>query len=261
VCVLKIDADGDGFIDGFVDINGDALADFYWQPNTGLLTPILLDDVDGDGNVDYIFDTDGDGIPWHYYDRTHQKALHFGKVSGIITDVNSNSALSDVTVTFTFDTGTTTVKTDKEGRYNSNLLVMHGKPVKVDITKSKYKPLTLSLNLIQGSLLNFFPLALVPANVVVDKLDIHNYPNPVRVGSDTTFVYNIPTQADTEIIILTDMGEEVYHKSFGVLPNGTYFEPWNLKKTNSNNVSSGLYYVILKSGGEKLIKKVVILEK
>ena len=52
------DADGDGVIDGFVDVDGDGMDD-----NTSL-TPLLIPDTDSDGTVDMLdVDSDGDGIP------------------------------------------------------------------------------------------------------------------------------------------------------------------------------------------------------
>ena len=92
----SIDGDGDTRIDHFIDIDGDSVADKYWDPEEAIFKDILLLDVNGDGTDDWVYDSDDNGS----YDHAFNDATSvFIDPFGVVFDSSSNALIAGAVVT------------------------------------------------------------------------------------------------------------------------------------------------------------------
>lgn len=69
VSLYRTDGDRDGKADHLVDRDANGEADKYWDPDSGVLSPItFLPDLDKDGIREFLFDADGDFLIDRHYD-------------------------------------------------------------------------------------------------------------------------------------------------------------------------------------------------
>lgn len=80
-----------------------------------------------------------------------------------------------------------------------------------------------------------------------------NYPNPFNPVS--TFNYHLPAPSFVNITLYDALGREVKKLSTGFRTQGTYTET-----IDGSQLSSGLYFYILEAGGQRLMKKMVLMK-
>ena len=82
-----------------------------------------------------------------------------------------------------------------------------------------------------------------------------NYPNPF--SSSTTISYDLKTQANTRVAIYDILGRVVRETVVGVQSVGSHRILWDGSNTTGQKVAPGVYFYILRSGGESQAKKMM----
>ncbi|MDK9698792.1 MAG: T9SS type A sorting domain-containing protein [bacterium] len=83
------------------------------------------------------------------------------------------------------------------------------------------------------------------------------FPNPFN--QTVILPYTLPMRGIAELCIIDILGREVFNKQIGPYPAGTYLTNWNGKSNKGDFVSSGVYFLKLRSGDFEAVKKVVLL--
>ena len=96
-------------------------------------------------------------------------------------------------------------------------------------------------------------------DICSSKLVLTSYPNPF--SSSTTIYFNFTTEnrEHAEIVIYNIKGQKI--KTFDVIPKvveGAVM--WDGRDEKQKKVGSGIYFNVLKTGNEKLVGKMVLLE-
>lgn len=84
-----------------------------------------------------------------------------------------------------------------------------------------------------------------------------NYPNPFN--PTTNIKFTVPKQSEINLSIYNIRGQLIKNIINGILSPGQYIKKWNGKNQKNENVSSGIYYCILRSGKDILKKKLILL--
>ncbi|MDK9698793.1 MAG: T9SS type A sorting domain-containing protein [bacterium] len=84
------------------------------------------------------------------------------------------------------------------------------------------------------------------------------YPNPFN--SVLQFHFTLPSAGVTQYIIFDGLGREVFHRTMGNLQAGKYLASWNGTNASQIPVSSGVYFLKLRSGDFEAVKKVILLK-
>ena len=92
-------------------------------------------------------------------------------------------------------------------------------------------------------------LPVIPSSYAISQ----NFPNPFN--PKTIIRYSIPVAGDVSLIIYNLKGEEIARLVDGFQPAGEYNIVWD-----ASNVSSGVYFYRLQSGGFTQTKKMVVLK-
>ena len=79
------------------------------------------------------------------------------------------------------------------------------------------------------------------------------YPNPFN--QDLTIDFKIPRREFVHISIFNNIGQELTELYAGLTPEGIRRVHWN-----ADQYSSGNYYILLRSGDQKLFKKVILIK-
>jgi len=91
-----------------------------------------------------------------------------------------------------------------------------------------------------------------------DDLEVmHNYPNPFN--AETVIKYNVHETGHVELVVYNELGQRILTLVDEVKPSGHYQAIWNAKTEQSENVSSGIYFYLLKTGRKQRIKKMILL--
>ncbi|WP_413853896.1 T9SS type A sorting domain-containing protein, partial [Candidatus Ruminimicrobium bovinum] len=87
------------------------------------------------------------------------------------------------------------------------------------------------------------------------------YPNPARKGKIT--ITNLPSVSEKlNVYIYTISGQMIISFSSDdtqIFGNGTRFLQWNCKTKSGNDVAQGIYIILIKNSGDKVIKKVAVI--
>ncbi len=84
-------------------------------------------------------------------------------------------------------------------------------------------------------------------DVAITEFDLkRNVPNPF--GPMTTIVFDVPRQAEVEIVIYDALGREVRELQRGVVPAGRHISTWDGRDRHGNDVGPGLYFCRMKAG-------------
>lgn len=85
-----------------------------------------------------------------------------------------------------------------------------------------------------------------------------NYPNPFN--STTNIKFYIKNDSRVSLEVYDILGRKVKTITEEFLKNGEYSFQWTGKDNYNNEAASGVYFILLKTGGMKLIKKVILLK-
>lgn len=96
-------------------------------------------------------------------------------------------------------------------------------------------------------------------DIEIKELKIQNYPNPFNPF--TRIAYDVPMDDEVEINIYNSKGQRVHTLFKGYKTKGEYHDlVWDGKDHLGNNVSSGIYILILKSSYSHSGKKLILLK-
>ncbi len=96
-------------------------------------------------------------------------------------------------------------------------------------------------------------------DIIVDNTSIvKNYPNPFN-GS-TNIDYELLDEGKVRITVYNAKGNKVRTLINGTQEYGAYTVTWDGKDDHSNQVSSGIYYVVLEVNGQRQVNKMVLLK-
>jgi hypothetical protein len=94
--------------------------------------------------------------------------------------------------------------------------------------------------------------------VVVNNTSISNYPNPFN--PETTIAFNIEKPASVNISIYNIKGQKVTSLLDELFLKGKHEVVWNGRDANNKPVSSGIYYVQLLTGEDRINHKIVLMK-
>jgi hypothetical protein len=89
-------------------------------------------------------------------------------------------------------------------------------------------------------------------------LRLESRPNPF--GPHTTISYEIPTSGDVEVAVFNALGQRVRMLRSGHREAGRHVVGWNGTSDAGSRVSSGVYYVVVKAGDARAVKKMTLLK-
>jgi len=82
-------------------------------------------------------------------------------------------------------------------------------------------------------------------------ITLTNYPNPI--AEKTTISYTLEKEADIEISVFDILGKKIESIDNGIKPIGRHKIVWD-----ASSVTSGIYFIQLKTGNQTINKKVII---
>ena len=82
---------------------------------------------------------------------------------------------------------------------------------------------------------------------------MQNYPNPFNPV--TRIQYNVPTNSQVKLSVYDILGKEIKVLTDEVKAPGTYEAEFN-----ASNLSSGVYFYMLKAGGFTIVKKMTLMK-
>jgi|GEM_PF-4936857 len=95
--------------------------------------------------------------------------------------------------------------------------------------------------------------------LVLTEFSLENaYPNPFN--PDVTIPFNIPTNSHVEITIFNVMGQQVATLFDGIKTAGSHTLTWNSTDENGLMLSSGIYFVSMRTDNHVFNKKIVLLK-
>jgi len=86
-----------------------------------------------------------------------------------------------------------------------------------------------------------------------------NYPNPFNPETEISF--GIHQEMDVDIRVFDLLGREVNVLPLGRLSAGTHAASWNGRDRNGHQVTSGIYFYVLESAGQRLDTRKMTLLK
>jgi len=97
------------------------------------------------------------------------------------------------------------------------------------------------------------PVGIIPNEVAVNYQLYQNYPNPFNPSTMITF--DLPKNSVTSLVVYDILGNEVDVLSSGLLSQGRHEIEWN-----ASDISSGVYYYVLRSDGFSETKKMMLIK-
>ena len=95
-------------------------------------------------------------------------------------------------------------------------------------------------------------------NSTVKDFELYqNYPNPFNPS--TTIQYVLPKEGFVDLSIYNILGKRIITLVQKVQSSGKYSVSWSGKNEKGTNISSGIYFYVLKAGGYSLTKKMIYL--
>ncbi len=111
----------------------------------------------------------------------------------------------------------------------------------------------------ESALIRFKNLTATNNEVLPDVAEIYSiYPNPFNPVTNIKFRINQSNL--TNLSIFNIRGQKVKTLTSESLETGEYQYSWNGKDEDNKNVSSGLYFIKLRSGSQQITKKVILLK-
>ena len=98
---------------------------------------------------------------------------------------------------------------------------------------------------------------------VGDKMTLHPlWPNPYPISSAENVVsrFYLPQHAVASLHVYNILGQEVWSSRKALYQPGYHAVIWNATNNNQHRVASGVYFVILKSGGRTAKQKLIIID-
>ena len=176
-------------------------------------------------------------------------------MSATIRDANTVAPLA-AQVNLAMAGGTVAGGAGSAGRFSSPLGALRGRPASIRVTREGYVPWEREVALEQGSLANALVVDLVPTGVDPASWGLLTYPNPAPSGRPVTVVYNVPGAVAASVQVFSDQGAWLATIADGA--TGLQTAVWTPADEQGRALGPGLYYAVLKSGGEKRIWKLVI---
>ena len=84
-----------------------------------------------------------------------------------------------------------------------------------------------------------------------------NYPNPFNTS--TIIPFQIPTRSPVKIEIYNLLGQHIATLLDKTVDPGSYKIHWNIRNDNQHETASGIYFCILRNGGNYKIKKMLLV--
>lgn len=98
----------------------------------------------------------------------------------------------------------------------------------------------------------------VDDNFLPKEFSVSAYPNPFNPS--TTIQYQIPYMDNIRIEIYDLLGRKIWYKNIEEQPAGKYEIIWNGKDKGGSNVSSGVYFLRLRTGSFNQIYKLMLIK-
>lgn len=119
-----------------------------------------------------------------------------------------------------------------------------------------------SASFIFGKILQFLLEGVTPINekenLKPTQFDISLYPNPFN--SELTISVDIPKDNEVSIEIFNVLGSRVYSATYGPLKSGNVLVKWCGVDNNGVSVPGGVYFVSVKAGSEKVVRKALLIK-
>ena len=228
-------------VSGWPQPTGDIFQDFAQA------SPALAD-IDSDGDIEIVAAAYTGVFAWHH-DGTllpdYPLETGWSRSSPTITDLDGDGDI-EILIGSMDDN---LYAWDLEGNYNTN-----------NIEWSMFRYDLLNTGCYQNEttgIEEFPPDQLLPASIVLHQ----NYPNPFNPSTTISFSLTTESTENTELIIYNLKGQKV--KTFSNLPIYKSLKQqivWDGTDKNNQPVSSGIYFYKLKTGGEMITKKMLLLE-
>ncbi|MCI0554979.1 MAG: DNRLRE domain-containing protein, partial [Anaerolineae bacterium] len=91
------------------------------------------------------------------------------------------------------------------------------------------------------------------------KLDLApNYPNPFNAQS--TIAYALPQETEVRLVIYNVLGRQVRQLVDEIQPAGFKRVFWNGRDNSGRELSSGIYFIHLVAGQQRLIRKITLMK-
>jgi hypothetical protein len=95
--------------------------------------------------------------------------------------------------------------------------------------------------------------------IIPDEYNLsQNYPNPFN--SETTIQFTVPLKSQVKLAIYDILGREIYTIINKLLPAGEYKVQWNGRNQLREEVATGIYLCILKTGSIEQSIKLILLK-
>ena len=96
----------------------------------------------------------------------------------------------------------------------------------------------------------------LPDIAIISSLS--NHPNPFN--PQTTIKFDLSKQGQTTVDIYNVKGQRVVRILDGYLPQGTHTVNWMGRNEKGSPVATGVYFLSVKSRGEQIIRKMMLLK-
>jgi flagellar hook assembly protein FlgD len=84
-----------------------------------------------------------------------------------------------------------------------------------------------------------------------------NFPNPFN--SQTKILFSLPTPSKVNLVVINSLGQKVVTLYSSDLSSGFHTLYWDGKNSESDDVSSGIYFISLEAGDWSKTIKVLLL--
>jgi len=85
-----------------------------------------------------------------------------------------------------------------------------------------------------------------------------NYPNPFNAS--TTIRYSLPTPSAVTLSIHNILGQRVRVLANQFMPAGEHEVKWNGKDHGGSDVASGVYFIVMQTGGDQAVRKAMVVK-
>ena len=161
------------------------------------------------------------------------------------------------TVTLELPSSVLSKKTDFSGLAHFSLAPTLGNPATVKAKCDDLVTQTQSVILDQWSS-NSIVISLPASSLSLERFDVRHYPNPVVSGGTIHLLFNIKTSGFVQID-LYDFNLRLIKRIVDEQQvSGEHSVSFIAKDENGKNLERGLYYGVLRSGGEKKVIKIMV---
>jgi len=99
------------------------------------------------------------------------------------------------------------------------------------------------------------------SEIVPEKLDLRQYPNPIQAQGQATIEYSLPEQAEVSVTVYDILGRRVRTLVSGERQRaGVHTLRWDARGSQGQVLASGVYFARLSAGGQVRTVKMVVVE-